>query len=433
MKTTKIVLIDTNVILNAPKAIYDFKDSEIVIPLSVIAELDTFKKSEGDLGANSRAFIRDLDKKRLEGDLRTGIKLNNNSLLRVISMSDFVNPKDAYADTDILTIATHIKQLNQVKNVIIVSNDLNLRIRASAIGLLAESYDSELKKNDNEDNYKGYVVFDLTEQQIEDNDYINTKILTKDVKDKYVYLNCSNKKKSMLLKLEQKTNEYVITESNFNKYKVFGLAPKSIEQLIAMDMLIDDEVKLVMIGGKAGCGKTFISTLCGIDGLVKEHYETLYISKTMQTVGNEDCGALPGDLEEKLAPYYQSFMDAIKTIKISDVKAGKSTISEEIEQSIEYLPFSFLRGRSISNALIICDEVQNVTIGDLKTLVTRAGENCKVVLLADVEQIDNCYLDKESNGFTKIVKAFKDQTISSYIRFEKCERSKLAEIASKVL
>ncbi len=440
----KKYILDTNVLLYDPRALFKFADNEVIIPIAVIEEIDHFKKDENVTGRNARALSRYLDSLRGDGNLAKGISLENGGILRVDLGSGTAKPKlkniftKRQADISILSIALDVKERANGSPVIFLTKDTNLRIRADALGLTAQDYEPNVISP--EELYRGWREYGLPGDQVD----LLMRQGELEVEDLKTFPN-----EMLLIKSNDGGNQSILARTHPlpRKIKVlqgiaskgiWGIRPRNLEQNFAVDLLLDDSVKLVTLVGKAGTGKTLLAIAAGLHKVADESvYHRLLVSRPVFPMGR-DLGFLPGTLEEKLNPWMQPIYDNIELLMGSaarDRRRGAGYGHQELIQMgmLAIEPLTYIRGRSIPNQYLIVDEAQNLTPHELKTIVTRAGENTKVVITGDPDQIDNPYVDASNNGLTYIVDRFKEEAMGGHITLSKGERSPLAELASNVL
>ena len=439
----KIFVIDTNVILHDPTAIFRFEENEIVLPIAVIEELDRFKKQPEMTGRNAREVSRTLDKLRQEGHLTTGVELSNGGTLRVaLGDRETLNrlPPELsgdFADNSILAAGIRCKQQCQCP-VIVISKDTNLRIKADALGLNAEDYETD--KVDVEDLYTGATEVLVNAKQIEE--FFQAGSITLDEEflpnQDITLVDNANPSHTALAMVEGKSNK-IIPLVTLPKLGVSRIQPRNREQRFALNLLLQDSIALVTLVGKAGTGKTLLAIAAGLQKVADEKlYTRLLISRPVVPMG-KDIGFLPGDINEKLTPWMQPLYDNFDLIfGTQDTKAhpghwrrGHEELMEMGLLQIE--PLTYIRGRTIPQQFLIIDEAQNLTPHEVKTIITRAGEGTKVVLTGDPDQIDNPYIDAASNGLTYVVERFKYEPLAGHITLSKGERSSLAERAAALL
>jgi PhoH-like ATPase len=438
----KIFVLDTNVLLFDAQAIYKFKDNQVVIPITVIEELDRFKKDLNENGRNARQFSRMIDDLRARGHISKGVEINKGGSIKVELYHHVEGlPSDLYldkADDRILSIAYTAMKTHGPDNVRFITKDINLRIRADALGIPSEDYESSTVTV--EELYSGLTVFEVPADAIEQ--FYSEKRLP--IEDKNI---CPNQ----FVILRDQTNPSHSAVGRFDVRQgsvlplirsndgVWGLHPKNVEQSFALDLLLNDDVQLVSLVGKAGTGKTLLAIAAGLMKTLDEgRYQRLLVSRPIFPMG-KDVGYLPGDIEQKLNPWMQPIFDNIEFLMGgSDTghrrRGTARSIQELIAQGMLNIePLTYIRGRSIPNQYLIVDEAQNLTPHEIKTILTRAGENTKVVLTGDCYQIDNPYVDSSSNGLAHVVERMKGEEISGHVTLVKGERSPLAELSSNLL
>jgi len=445
----KIFVIDTNIILDNPNCIYLFEDNDICIPITVIEEIDSFKKSMNDLGRNARAFMRKLDEFRAKGFLADGVQIEEGlGKLFVFMESDITklpNNFEKKADNLILSVCVMLKK--KVNSpIILITKDLNMRIKSDALGI--KCGDLEAGKVSIEDLYTGVAEFEAEESIF--NEFKTKGRIDFERNDlnpnQFVILHNINDPDKVL------TGRFLNNEINQLKHNkdVWGIHPRNMEQQFALDLLLDDNIKLVSLVGSAGTGKTLLSIAAGLTSVTERSlYSKLLVSRPVFPLG-KDIGFLPGTVDEKMKPYMSPIYDNLDFLVSgnSTKKAEKNSknsknykeapltpsYEELIEQGIiQVEPLTFIRGRSIPKQFFIIDEAQNLTSHEMKTIITRAGEGTKIILTGDPYQIDNPYIDASSNGLTYIVERFQNQSIAGHITLTKGERSELATIAANIL
>lgn len=427
----KTYVIDTNVLLHDPKSLFAFEENELVIPLIVLDELDKKKNGTDEIARNAREVIRSLDALRSLGNISVGIATNDNGLIRV-ELSQYDIPQDldpTRADNRIIGSALGL--LNSGKNIVVVTKDVNLRVKCDALNIKSEDYNNDQVANDVEEIYSGIKEIIVTQEYI--NSFNETGTATKPDEtifdNQYVYLKALDAQKcSTLARFD---GEKLVKLNYYTD--IWGISPKNKEQTCAFDALFDAEVKLVTLIGRAGSGKTLCAVGAGLSHVFDKHtYKRMVIAKAPYALSkNMQLGFLPGSLEEKLDPWLSSIWDNM-TFLFGD--KGKVMIERYCEEGqIEICSLEHIRGRSISDSFILIDEAQNLSKHEIKSIITRAGNNTKIVLTGDVFQIDNLYLDSLNNGLSNLVEAFKTYKIAAHVTFKKGERSELASIASEVL
>lgn len=438
----KIFVLDTNVLLHDPKAIFSFEDNDVVVPIVVIEELDKFKKDANEIGRNARQVSRILDEYRQKGKLSQGVKLEGGGCLRVELNhqspehlpSELIATK---ADNRILATALNLK--HDGLPVILVTKDTNLRIKADALGMKAEDYESDTITLD--ELYSGESEV-IVEPGAIDEFYVKGELKAADPKphpNQFVLIkNSANPSQTALARFSQHKNAFVPIANT--KHGIWGVSARNKQQQFALDLLLNDDIRLVTLVGKAGTGKTLLALAAGLEKTIENRtFQRLVVSRPVFPLG-KDIGFLPGDIEEKLRPWMQPIRDNLDFLMgaSAPVVGGRAKGKKDLQSlfdlgMIEVEPLTYIRGRSMPNQYLIVDEAQNLTPHELKTIITRAGEGTKVVLTGDPYQIDNPYIDSSSNGLTYVVERFKEQPIAGHITLVKGERSDLAELAATLL
>jgi PhoH-like ATPase len=433
----KNFVLDTNVLLHDPRSIYSFGDNSVIIPIYVIEELDQFKKDMSELGRNARQIARYLDSHRAEGTLAEGVPLPNGGILRV-SFVERDLPKSmadgGLMDNRILAVAIETRQRDPQSQTVFITKDTNLRIRADALGLLAADYEperveiSELYSGFSEHTVSADVINQLYkpggEASVDAKLSPNEFVLLKDgANGSHTAMGRFDGKRIVPLNRQVKDGSW-------------GIRPRNMEQGFLLDLLLNDEIKLVTIVGKAGTGKTLLAIAAGLQKVTEDAaYQKLLVSRPIFPLG-KDIGYLPGDVEQKLNPWMQPIFDNVEyllNLSRSDKKAGRGYHELMDLGIIEIEPLTYIRGRSIPNQFIIVDESQNLTPHEVKTIITRVGDGTKIILTGDPFQIDNPYVDSTNNGLVHVVNRFRGQKIAGHITMNKGERSQLAEIATNLL
>lgn len=443
--TKKNHVLDTSVYLTDAGSIYKFQNHDIFIPLKVLEEVDGHKKRQDSVGSNARQFIRTLDELRSRGNLEKGIRIDKGlGILKVISYSSLNNvifPPDLdirHPDHTIIATAMAVQQNNNNRKTIMVSRDINMRVICDSIGIPAEDYISEKAVRNTDELYNGFVVQPVDEQVIdryysgEDITILEDEVDHKWCPNQYVMMvSNANEKKSALARF--KDHFTPLQKVVHKSIPDWNIDARNKEQAFAIDMLLDPNIKIVSLIGRAGSGKTLMAIAAGLQqtiGLRTEnnHYSRLIVSRPVQPLG-KDIGFLPGTMEEKMLPWLMPIQDNLKFLM-----GDRTSLEMYMEKGkIELEALTYIRGRSIANAFIVIDEAQNLTKHEIKTIITRIGEGTKIVLTGDIEQIDNVYVNETSNGLAHAVESFKDYHISGHVTFRKGERSELATLASKVL
>lgn len=441
--STKTFVLDTNVILHDSTCIHQFKENDIIIPLAVIEEIDQFKRGSQVINLNARDFARTLDSLTgsalFDGGISMGKGKGKIQIPIIKGLSEEIRNifREDNADHRILSTAIEVQKRNKEKIVILVSKDVNLRMKAKALGLPAEDYTTD-KINSIEELYSGKEIIDDFDDELLKTIYeppftipvnkIPKNIKTELLPNKYYILR--NPSRSVLAYLDQNIeNLYRI-----DKTVIYGIKPRNAEQTFAADALINQNIHLVSLTGKAGTGKTLLALASAL--FVRKNYRQLYVARPVVPLSNKDIGYLPGDVESKLAPYMQPLWDNLKVIQdqFPETDRQHQNINQMIqEQKLVIEPLTYIRGRSLQRIFFIVDEAQNLTPHEIKTIITRVGEGSKIVFTGDVYQIDHPYLDSQSNGLTYLIEHFKGQKLYAHINLEKGERSELAELASNLL
>ncbi|MFV0340724.1 MAG: PhoH family protein [Parachlamydiaceae bacterium] len=428
----KIFVLDTNVLLHDPEALLKFGHNYVIIPVTVLEELDKMKKMPGELGRNAREAFRMMDSLHLKGtgDLHNGITLPNGSVIRIDLE---LKPDSSYSfspslnDNKILLTAYTLNKAGKEK-VVFVSKDFAARIKAEALGLVAEDYEN--LKFSYDAIYKGIRKVEIAKPEID--------IFYKDgwlqdtsfhPKPNEYFILTSAENSSAVGKHDPKKKQL---EPLIKTGPIWGVKPRNVEQRCAIDLLLRDDIKLVSLIGQAGTGKTLLALACGLKKVFDDNiYTRILVSRPVVPLGR-DIGYLPGTKEEKLVNWMQPIYDNLEILCASIGHDSKETVNW-VKDRVELEAVTYIRGRSLPKMFIIIDEAQNLTPHEIKTIVSRAGEGTKVVLTGDPTQIDNPYLDKDSNGLTYLVGRFSEQPIYGNMFFEKTERSELAALAAEIL
>lgn len=439
----KTFVVDTNVFLFDPQALYKFGANDIVIPITVVEEIDRFKREMSENGRNARYFSRVMDALRKDGQLSDGVKLNTGTMVYVdMGFVGALPPglNEDKPDNRILATAINLRKSSQKKHVVFVTKDINLRIKADALGLETEDY--EPSPHESEELYSGMQNLVVPAALI-DEFYSQKKIQyqpkgRKLLPNEYVILKDEHNPTHTAMGRYDKQVDSIVP-----LYKpmegLWGIFPKNAEQSCAVDMLLNDDIKLVSLVGKAGTGKTLMAIAAGLVKTVDEGvYHRLLVSRPVFPLG-KDIGFLPGDIEEKLNPWMQPIFDNIDFLfgasSSKNTKRGAGRGCQELMNQglLNIEPLTYIRGRSIPQQFMIIDESQNLTPHEIKTIITRAGDDTKIVLTGDCYQIDNPYVDSINNGLAYVVERFKEESIAGHISLNKGERSKLSELASNLL
>ena len=439
----KNYVLDTSVYLTDADSLYNFGNNDVFIPLKVLEEIDKHKKRQDSVGINARKTIRALDEMRAKGNLQKGVRLDKGKgIVKVISyevLKDVIFPPDldmSIPDHMIIATAMAIRE-ESTRKTVVVSRDINMRVICDSIGLLAEDYTTEKVVTCSDELYSGLAVH-LVDDQVIDRFYDGDDIYIEEEDTKQ----------------EWHPNQYILMVSNANEKKTciarfyshfqplrkiihstipdWKISSRNKEQAFGIDLLMDPDVKVISLVGRAGSGKTLCAIAAGLQqtiGLRENHYDRMIVSRPVQPLG-KDIGFLPGTMEEKMLPWLMPIQDNLQFL----VGGDKKTLQMYMEKGkIEIEALTYIRGRSIANAFIIIDEAQNLTAHEIKTIMTRVGEGTKIVLTGDIEQIDNVYVNETSNGLAHAVEKFKFYPLAGHVTFTKGERSEVATLASKVL
>jgi len=435
----KNYILDTNVLLHDPESILNFQENGVLIPIEVIEEIDRFKRESSELGQNARTVSRQLDSFRGTGSLSEGVKLPNGGTLKIVFYKNGDSNghalfKDNTVDNRILMLAASVQKAQPKNSTILVSKDINLRIKANALGLQAEDYETDRVQI--KDLYTGMIELSVSTEKLASfraKGELELNGGKKYFANEYCALiDEANPKKAALVKVDA-TGTKLIPIIDCRE-GVWGIKPRNREQNFAFDALLDDRIKLVTLMGKAGTGKTLIAMAAGLKRTVLDReFRRLVVARPTISMGKE-LGFLPGSLEEKLSPWMQPIHDALEML--SDLNMGQDhRRSADLMRSgsIVVEALSYIRGRSIANQFMIIDEAQNLTPLEVKTIVTRVGSGTKIIFTGDPYQIDNPYVDGSSNGFNYLVSKFKGKPLAAHVELQKGERSELAELAANVL
>jgi len=436
--TTNFVL-DTNVLLHEPRALYGFGDNNVCIPIYVIEEIDTFKKQMNELGRNARAVSRTIDEHRKSGNLRDGVPMTSGGMLRVVFAVDGLPREYSIshnADNQILACAVELTKSEPETEVVFVTMDTNLRIRANAVGINAEDYAAGQFQDD--EHYTGLTETVVDPSVIDRLHGSGSTPLPEGLEfypNQYIMLRNSARDRETALCRYDADKEELCKLIAFRD-GVFGVRPRNREQYFALDALLAPSIKLVTLSGKAGTGKTLLAAASGMEQVMEtEDYNKLLISRPIFPLGR-DIGFLPGDVDQKLNPWMQPVWDNLEFLMgltQKDRKTGRGVHELHMLGVLQVEPLTYIRGRSIPQQYMIVDESQNLTPHEVKTIITRVGEGTKIVFTGDMYQIDNPYVDTENNGLSYLAEAFKGESIAAHITLSKGERSELAELASNLL
>ncbi|MFU8812926.1 MAG: PhoH family protein [Balneolaceae bacterium] len=439
-KANKIFVLDTSVLLYDSDAVRNFGKNDIGIPITVLEELDAFKKGNSVTNLHARQFIRYLDKISDSNMMKKWIPLNGSThgKIRVLNQEDsqmdankvFGSSKN---DHRILNSALKLREEEKGRKVILVSKDINLRLKARALSLEAEDYETiQIKDIDHLYRGKSDLLFD-------DNTPINELYSKGKIDPKKVdvappvsnhYYILKNHSSSALGHYNPGTKKIELVPT----INAYGISPRNAEQTFAMHAIMNQEVQLVSVTGAAGTGKTLLALAGALEQ--RSQYRQIYLARPIVPLSNRDIGYLPGDAKSKIDPYMQPLWDNLNIIKNQYKESSKAykKIEEMVQtEKLSIVPLAYIRGRSLSNVIFIVDEAQNLTPHEIKTIITRAGENTKIIFTGDIFQIDTPYLDAQSNGLSYLVDRLNNNDIYAHINLEKGERSALANLASKFL
>jgi PhoH-like ATPase len=438
----KNYILDTNVLLHDPNSLLNFADNHVVLPIEVIEEIDSFKRESSELGQNARQVSRMLDGFRREGSLSEGVKLPNGGALKIAFHKNGEAPagrdnvvfNNNSVDNRILLLAASVQKGEPKIPTVLVTKDINLRIKADALGLQAEDYEND--RVHIQDLYTGMIEMTVSTDKLaafRANGELEINGGKKYFPNEFCTLTDETNPKKVALTKVDATGTKLVPIIDCRE-GVWGIKPRNREQHYAFDALLDDRIKLVTLMGKAGTGKTLMAMAAGLKRTVLDReFRRLVVARPTISMGKE-LGFLPGSLEEKLSPWMQPIHDALEML--SDLNMGHDhRRSGDLMRSgaIVVEALSYIRGRSIAHQFMIIDEAQNLTPLEAKTIITRVGSGTKIILTGDPYQIDNPYVDSSSNGFNYIVSRFRDQAIAAHIELQKGERSELAELAANIL
>ncbi len=438
----KTFVLDTNVILHDSSCIYQFEENDVVIPITVLEELDRFKKGSDIVNFHARKFTRDLDAISQDKLFDGGVKIDNGlGRISIQLEEDFhadlaFNFSQSNPDHCILNTAYTLNKASRSHSVILVSKDVNLRMKAKSLGLIAQDYATD-RIRDVSVLYKGLRLEEHvsaeTVSQLYDTACREVSVDQLDLQEKPLpneFFILRNAKKSALATYDA----YNGTISRVDKQNAYGITPRNAEQTFALNALMNPDIKLVSLSGKAGTGKTLLALAAALER--KDQYQQIFMGRPIVPLSNKDTGYLPGDIQSKLDPYMQPLYDNLGVIRNQFNEKDKryNRIQELLDQEkLKLAPLSYLRGRSLVKIFFIVDEAQNLTPHEVKTIITRAGEDTKMVFTGDIYQIDHPYLDSYSNGLSYLVDKMQGQPLYAHVNMEKGERSELAELASNLL
>ena len=435
----KIFVLDTNVVLFDSGCIDSFRGHNVVIPITLLEELDKFKKGSAIINLHAREFSRRLDALVGDGPVHLGVELPDGGSLTVATgAAPAPELRETFwedlPDHRILSVAFSLAREHGSERVVLVSKDINLRMKAKAVGLRAEDFETGKIGNIDElytgkntcEDVDGGVIDAIHSEGVVS--YASAGLDLEPTPHEFFILR--NRRKSILARFDSATAELRRVDSR----KTSGITPRNAEQAFALDCLLAAHIPLVTLSGKAGTGKTLMALAAGLE--IRRNYKQVLLARPVVPLSNKDIGFLPGDVESKLDPYMQPLFDNLDVIRaeLGENKAAAAKVGELLESGkLMITPLAFIRGRSLSRVFFIVDETQNLTPHEVKTIITRAGEGTKVVFTGDPYQIDTPYLDSRSNGLTYLIDRMKGQELYAHVTLEKGERSELAELASDLL
>lgn len=436
----KIFVLDTSVLLFDHNAINCFEDNNIVLPITVLEELDNFKIGNETKNFEARSVIRFLDKMSDQGNLNDWIPLGKNrGNMKIVLLTDppKIDAEKIYGknknDHKIINVALWMQQVEPDASVTLVTKDINLRIKSKAIGLLAADYLTGKVKNIKNIS-EGITTIEGLDPEIINNLYHHYKIdengILKNLKTPNGYYILNKSTDSVLARYNSNTDQIERVEKSY----AYGIKPKNSEQTFALDALLNPSIKLIALQGIAGTGKTLLALASALEQ--NNLYDQIILARPIIPLSNRDIGFLPGGAEEKISPYMQPLWDNLKFIKsqFRENERKRKTLDDmEANGHLTLTALAFIRGRSLSNAIFIIDEAQNLTPHEVKTIITRAGEGTKIIFTGDINQIDTPYMDEQSNGLSYLIDKLKGQDLFAHIKLSKGERSALANLANDLL
>lgn len=436
----KIYVLDTSVCLANANAVYSFGKDDVYIPLKVLEEVDKHKNRQDGVGQNARNFIKILDELREKGSLQEGVRLQKGKgFLRSAALVASSFPTDldlSVPDHVIIATAFGVSKTHQDKKIIVVSRDINMRVICDSIGVGSEGYDSNQVISSSSELYSGVKDLVVDDEFIDrfyrgDQLFLEDKVSGSLFPNQFLTLISNNTpNKTALARFINKDSPLRKISEFKGRNNIYGVESRNREQSFAMDLLMDPTVPVVTLVGKAGSGKTLTAIAAGLElMLTKGQYTRMIVSRPVQPLGR-DIGYLPGTMEEKMLPWLSPIQDNLQFLLGND----KAMLEQYMERGqIEIEALTYIRGRSIAKAFMIIDEAQNLSAHELKTIVTRVGEDTKIVLTGDIEQIDNVYVNDTSNGLAYAVEKFKSAQLAGHVSLQKGERSAVATLAAKIL
>jgi PhoH-like ATPase len=438
----KIYVLDTNVLLHDPNAIFSFQDNDLVIPFVVIEEVDGQKRRQDEVGRHARLVANQLDRLRALGKLSEGVPLRGGGTLRVQLKHESPQhlPEDLdphKPDNQVIALTLQLKEEHPTTPVILVSKDINVRVKADALNLAAQDYETDKVVVNEDDLYSGMTTLEVTPEEIDD--FYKSSVFAPSnghlFCNQFVHFKSLNGTNQTALGRFDAEKQQILALTPIKK-EIWGIQPKNLGQRLAFDILLDDRIALVTMTGRAGTGKTLLALAAGLHKVLDQHrYRRLLVTRPVIPMG-KDVGFLPGDKDEKLRPWMQPIYDNLEYLMSGMYKEQTAAdMLRHIQDKgiFEVEALTYIRGRSIPQQFIIVDEAQNLTPHEVKTIVSRAGEGTKIVLTGDPNQIDHPYLDFRSNGLCYAVEKFKGNPIAGHVTLTKGQRSELAELAAQLL
>lgn len=440
-QSTKIYVLDTSVIIHDHSSILSFEENDIAIPITVLEELDNFKKGNDTKNFEAREFTRLVDRLSENHKLNEWIPLGSDkkSKFKIVfpSAQQKINAEkifdDRKGDHKILNAAIYLQEIEPTKKIILVTKDINLRLKAKALDIHAEDYNTG-KVKDVSDLFLGKETIKAVDSAIIKEIYdkgatTNFETIKSDLENNHYYILKNGKSSSLAF--------YNATENHLErveKYNAFGITPRNAEQAFALHAILHPDVKLVSIQGVAGTGKTLLALAGAMQQ--KKDYKQIVLARPIVPLSNKDIGFLPGDIKDKINPYMEPLWDNLKFIKnqfAESDKRHKQIAEMQKNEKLLITPLAYIRGRSLSDIIFIVDEAQNLTPHEIKTIITRAGENTKMIFTGDINQIDTPYLDEHSNGLSYLIDRVRGNKLYAHVTLEKGERSELANVANELL
>ena len=443
-KHRKVFVVDTSVLLYDKHALFNMHGNDIVIPIVVLEEMDRFKTREGLLGENARFYNRFLDETREKGRLNTGVFIKEHDInLKVSSLSSWegLEGLDKNTNDNVIISNANYFTINNDKEfnskVIVITKDINLRVKCDAVGIEANDYYADYEFVETDNLYQGHVEL-LVDPDIINRAYSGNHLKIKEdlidngyqldiSENEFVILKANNGSNQSCLMMRN-TKNLVTLETKQELQKQSGIEPKNKEQIFALELLLNEEIPLVTLTGIPGSGKTYLALMTALKFIEKNTKKRIIFTRPIQTVG-KDIGFLPGDLNEKMSPWLAPIVDNFRN-QFGDLSYFEMMMEKG---QIDVAPLSHIRGRSFNDSIIIVDEAQNATVHELKTVITRTGRNSKVILLGDIEQVDLPYVNKFSNGLTIVTEKLKNESLTGHVNFTRGYRSELANIVAEKL